>query len=254
MILKKKIIDKLNNPPFFKVLKNNSKDENLKASFFKEATKLGRIRSQNKKNSKIIEITPDLKKIKNLKKRNKKIKKELRYHQTNLGGSIHSDGPQLSTPPKYVIMACQENSLSGGDTVLVNTRKIFNYLAKNKKDFLNTLSSDYLFERRGFNYKNNNVFEKPIFLKKGKLFLFRYLRDYIEKGYLLKKEKISKKKKKSLDYLDKLLSEKKFNKRLKLKKGDYIVFNNHILAHGRTTFRLSSKSNIGRKLFRIWLN
>lgn len=254
MLLKKHIQEKLNKPPFFKVLKNYSKDQDLKESFFKEATKLGKIRIQNNKRSKIIEITPDIKKIKKLKIKRKKIKKELRYHQTNLGGSIHSDGPQLDTPPKYVIMACQENSFSGGDTVLVNTKKIYNHIAKNKKEYLKILCDKFLFERRGFNFSNDNVFGKPIFLKKGKNFLFRYLRDYIEKGYLIKKEKISLQKKKTLDYLDKLLSEKKFYKQLKLNKGDYIIFNNHILAHGRTTFRLSSKLKASRKLFRIWLN
>ena len=41
-------------------------------------------------------------------------KKILRYHQTNLGGSIHSDGPQLDTPPNYVAMACLNQAEKGG--------------------------------------------------------------------------------------------------------------------------------------------
>ena len=55
-----------------------------------------------------MEIKPDINKILKLKNKNKKIKSVLRYHQTNLGGSIHSDGPQLSSPPKFIIMACSQ--------------------------------------------------------------------------------------------------------------------------------------------------
>ena len=85
---------------------------------------LGNILPQNKENKKVLEIKPNLKKISQLKKKKTKIKSVLRYHQTNLGGSIHSDGPQLSSPPKYIIMACEKNSLKGGETILVNTLKI----------------------------------------------------------------------------------------------------------------------------------
>ena len=78
MLIKKHVIEKLNKPPFFKVLKNNSKDQDLKKSFYKEATKLGKIRVQNNKRSKIIEITPDIKKIKKLKLKKKKDKKGIK--------------------------------------------------------------------------------------------------------------------------------------------------------------------------------
>ena len=105
---------------------NISQNQNLKLKndFLSFAKRLGKVRSQNSKNEKIIEIKPNLKKIVALKNKNKNIKSVLRYHQTNLGGSIHSDGPQLENPPKYIIMACEYNSISGGDTILVNTKKI----------------------------------------------------------------------------------------------------------------------------------
>ena len=42
-------------------------------------------------------------------------------------------------------------------------------------------------------------------------------------------------------------------KKIKLNRGELILLNNHILAHGRTTFKLEKKIN-KRKLYRIWIN
>lgn len=257
MLIKKELLNNLDSFPYFKVFSIKKIDPdakfNLKKNFYKFAQKLGKIRSQNFKKNKIIEIKPDLKKIFQLKKKNTKIKSVLRYHQTNLGGSIHSDGPQHIIPPKYIIMACEQNSLSGGDTVLVDAKKIYQHLKIKKPKILKILNKKILFERRGFNFKNNNVFFKPVFDVKKNFFIFRYLRDYIEKGYEIKKKELPKNLKKAFDELDKLLANKKFIKKIKLKRGDLILLNNHILAHGRTTFKIDKKTNT-RKLYRIWIN
>ena len=141
----------------------------------------------------------------------------LRYHQTNLGGSIHSDGPQHTTPPKYIIMACEQNSLSGGDTVLVDAKKIYEYLKNKKPKIFKILKQKILFERRGFKFNNGNVFLQRIFDVKKNNFLFRYLRDYIEKGYELKKKKLPIAFTKAFDKLDSLLTNRKFMKKLSLK-------------------------------------
>ena len=56
---------------------------------------------------------------------------------------------------------------------------------------------------------------------------------------------------KALNYLDKLLSQKRFQKRYKLNEGDLIILNNNILAHGRSGFKLNSGNQ--RSLIRIWV-
>ena len=257
MLNKKALIDNLDNQPYYKVFSIKKIDKNakknLKKNFYNFAKKLGKIRYQNFKKDKVIEIKPDLKKIRKLKKKNTRIKSVLRYHQTNLGGSIHSDGPQHTIPPKYIIMACEQNSLSGGDTVLVDAKKIYEYLKNKKPKIFNILKQKILFERRGFKFNNGNVFLQRIFDVKKNNFLFRYLRDYIEKGYELKKKKLPVAFTKAFDKLDSLLTNRKFMKKIKLKRGDLILLNNHILAHGRTTFKIGKKSNT-RKLYRIWIN
>ena len=80
-------------------------------------------------------------------------------------------------------MACENNSVKGGDTILVDTKKIFKFLKNKKPHFLKILCNKIPFERRGFKFSKSNVFFKSIFLFKNKKFIFRYLRDYIEKGY-----------------------------------------------------------------------
>ena len=251
-----KIIKKLNKHPYYYLIKNFEKEPILlKNKILQFSKKFKKIRKQDNKKNIILEIKPDIKKIKKYKKEKVKINSILRYHQTNLGGSIHSDGPQLNSPPKYVIMACEHNAEKGGDSVLVNTQKIFSYLKKNNQKILKTLKEKFYFERRGFNYKNKNVFRKPIFSSNGKKFIFRYLRDYIQKGFDLKNKKLSVSQLNSINYLDSLLAKKKFSKIIKLGKGDLIILNNHILAHGRTTFQITAKKkNISRKLYRLWLH
>ena len=44
---------------------------------------------------------------------NKK-KKNFEISSNKFGGSIHSDGPQLDTPPNYVAMACLNQAEKGG--------------------------------------------------------------------------------------------------------------------------------------------
>ena len=69
----------------------------------------------------------------------------LRYHQTNLGGSIHSDGPQHTTPPKYIIMACEQNLCR--EEISFIDAKIYEYL-KNKNKNIQNIETKILFERR----------------------------------------------------------------------------------------------------------
>ena len=64
---------------------------------------MGDVLIQNKSGEKFIKVKPNINLIKKI-SHGKKLNK-LRYHQTNTGGSIHSDGPQLKIPPKYVLMA-----------------------------------------------------------------------------------------------------------------------------------------------------
>ena len=228
-------------------------DSNIQKNIVNISKCLGNLVSQNKNGIKLLKIKPK----KNIKTYNDKQKKKiLRYHQTNLGGSIHSDGPQLDTPPNYVAMACLNQAEKGGSSVLTDTRLIFRYLNKKNKEVLNTLKKKFPFEKRGFSKNgklSNKIIFKPIFELKNRTLRFRYLRDYIESGYRSKNYKITKQIKKSFNVLDSLLEKRRFIKKFKLNKGDILILDNRYMAHGRTKFQFDKKGHNSRVLLRTWI-
>ncbi len=221
----------------------------IKSNVINFSKKFGKVLKQDKFGKEFAEITPDIKKIKKKKSKNKDIK--LRYHQTNTGGFIHSDGPQLNNPPKYVLMACNKNATKGGYSILSSIEKILLYLKKKDKKTLSILKKNFLFEKRGFYFKNQpKVHKKPIIESYNKNFRFRYLRDYMHEAYRLKSIKLSKVQIKALNQLDKLLSKKENQYLYKLNGGDVLLLNNYKLAHGRSAFSINKGSN--RSLIRVW--
>jgi alpha-ketoglutarate-dependent taurine dioxygenase len=210
---------------------------------------LGKKINQNYKKKKIIVVTPN---IDLLKKYKKKIDDKLRYHQTNKGGSIHTDGPQINNTPPILLMSCVQNSSRGGDSILVSGEKVFYYIKKNKNKLSKILRNKFYFERRGFKYSNNNIFYKKIFEINKKKFEMRYLREYIDTAYKIKKIQMKNENIKALNYLDRCLNMKKLQTRMRMQTGDVIIINNKAMAHGRSEFTINKKKP--RKLLRIWLN
>ena len=164
-------------------------------------------------------------------------------------GGLFYDGPQLNIPPKYILMGCVNNSKRGGLSIILDGKKIHDKLKKNK-NFKNLLSKEFYFERRGF--KGKKTLLKKIFTIDKKIFIFRYLRDYIDSAYNIVKKKISPKKMDLLNAIDRLMRDKKLHIKYKLMKGDVIILNNYRLAHGRTDFSINQKNN-QRNLLRMWL-
>ena len=241
--LKNKYLDQKDYFLIIEDFENNKIKLQKKIKLFEKFTTLLK---QNEKGVKIVKVSPKKNLILKFKKY---LKKNLRYHQTNLGGSIHSDGPQLITPPKYIIMACVEQATSGGDSIIAYTNKIYRDLKKNNKKILKTLKEKIIFERRGF--KKHSTFLKPIFIDKNNKLSFRYLKDYIDSGFKIKNIKKNKSQITALKKLDQMLAQKKYQKKYRLNGGDIILLNNKILAHGRTKFKISEDSN--RTLLRAWI-
>lgn len=246
--IKKYFLDKSKHYLIIKNIGKNS--EKIKLNTIRFSKFFGELIAQNSKGTKIVSVKPNINKLKKLTKY--KAKNTLRYHQTNIGGSIHSDGPQLNTPPKYIIMSCLNQSNQGGKSIIVNTKKIYNYLKNNKPNILRVLKNKFFFEKRGFHTKKSKVLKKPIFDGNKKNFKFRYLKEYILAGHKLKNVPVSKKKYDSMKIIDKMLSSKRYQEKYKLRMGDMIILNNNILAHGRTGFSINDKKN-PREILRIWI-
>ena len=240
----KKIIIKKN----YKVIKLSGSNEKLSKKIILLSNLLGKSVPQNIKKEKHVVIEPNLKLLKKYKNISSN---KIRYHQTNKGGSIHTDGPQLNKSPNILIMGCIKDATKGGKTILVDSKKLFKKIKNYDQKSAEILKKKFFFERRGFG-ENKNVLSKKIFDINKDKFEFRYLREYINSAYKIKKVKIPKNKKRALDLLDVFLNKKNLQTRLKLNIGDVILINNKTVAHGRTGFTLSK--NKPRKLLRIWVN
>jgi alpha-ketoglutarate-dependent taurine dioxygenase len=227
------------------IIKNFSKSPaQMKKNIVNFSKIFGKLLKQDKYGKLIAEITPSVKKI-------KKKKSNLRYHQTNTGGNIHSDGPQLNNPPKYVLMACKKQAERGGYSILSSIEKILVYLKKYDKKTLSILKKEFFFEKRGFYFKNQSkVLKKPIIQLFKKDLRFRYLRDYMNQAYKINSIVLPKTQSKALDKLDNLLSKKQYQYKFKLEEGDILLINNFKLAHGRSSFSIKNNSN--RSFFRLW--
>ena len=156
--------DFLNKNDYFVIFRNFEKNSNILKSKVKLFSELfGKTLPQNKSGKRLMEVTPKVNLLKKFS--SEKNRQKLRYHQTNFGGSIHSDGPQLESPPNYIIMVCSKEADKGGDSIIVHAKNIYDFLEQKKPKHLNVLKKKFYFERRGFNYSNLNTFRKPIFQK-----------------------------------------------------------------------------------------
>ena len=233
---------------FFIIDLKENNEQKIKDKTIFLSSFLGKTVSQDMKKTKVVEIKPNLKM---LKKNKFSLKRNIRYHQTNTGGSIHTDGPQLLKTPNILIMSCINNAKKGGDTLIVDIRKIFNKIKNNKPKIIRELSKKYYFETRGFNFRKDFL-KKPILTKKKREVSFRYMKEYIVTGYEKAKKNMNISRIEALDYLDKALNSKKNQIKLKMKKGNLIVINNKFTAHGRTNFIIDKRHP--RKFLRVWVN
>jgi len=170
-----------------------------------------------------------------------------RYHNTSDSGSMHTDSPQYSKPPKLLGLMCIESAISGGESRLVDSISVYKKLQEEEINYLNLLNKDFKFDKRG-DYKSGekSYTLAPIFEVGKDKFTFRYLFDYIN---------LEEEDKETLDAISRLnflLDQNKYNFRFRLEIGDILLVNNYRLAHGRDKFQDHTSSK--RLLYRLWVN
>jgi len=194
------------------------------------------------------------KKLVEIKNQGKSLKNAGRYHQTNQGGSYHSDSPQWEKVPDYVGTFCVNPAKKGGTNKLLSAYTIHNKLLYKNEGLLKILYNNFHFDKRGEFKKNESatVFE-PIFeYKDGKL-SFRYLRDYIDGGHKLQNKPLSERQMMVLNIIDESLGDEDLALSYDIKSGDMLFFNNHRVIHGRTSFEDYEEERLKRLLIRVWI-
>ena len=166
--------------------------------------------------------------------RTKRMEDGARYHQTRQGGSLHTDNVNAPDPWEYLVFACLQPALVGGQSILVNGYGVLDYLREHVPAALDVLAEPFWWEYRGIADK---LYRAPIiaFDSQGNPF-FRYLRIYMESAHRKACQPLSDVQMWALDVLDAVLELSELQLRLHLAGGETLITFDSQMLHGRTTF------------------
>lgn len=174
------------------------------------------------------------------------------YSKSNIGGDIHTDGTYIHTvPPFYVGLVCLEQATYGGESILVDGRRIYAELRSKSPDALHFLEREYHFDCDG-QVPSRKTIQRQIIRNTACSLQIQYLRQYIEVGHRRVCVPLEPGAVRSLDILDELLGREEFRCIYKLRRGEMIVLNNHIMLHGRTAFTDGHERRSKRLFIRLW--
>lgn len=176
-----------------------------------------------------------------------------RYADSRHGGSLHTDGAESQPPvPDYFTLYCIRQALWGGALQTVHVQTVLARLRESRH--LSVLRSSFEFDRRGDELPGErSTVSKPILFEDEDGAAITYLRDYIELGHLHRGvPPLTAAQVEALDALDDVLSTPEAVAEDRMRPGEFAVFNNRKLLHGRTTF-VDGESGEGRLLYRTWV-
>lgn len=174
------------------------------------------------------------------------------YSMSDKGASLHTDGSYMyECPPNYVGLICINQAESGGESILVDGRKILQQLKKEYPESMKNLKHDFHFNTDN-QLEGSVTLTKPIISENDSSIIFNYNRIHIESGHNavglpLPNESID-----SMNKLDLLLKRKENQNIFRLSRGEMLVINNHFILHGRYSFKDNENKDSKRLMIRIW--
>ena len=205
---------------------------------------LGKLMRQNSKKEILVDVID----------KGKNLKAGARYHESNAYGNLHTDSPQWKVTPRIVGLLCLKKAKKGGETILVNAKKLVKFSMQSKNIHLKNMLKKYHFDKRGdIGHGEKETTFAPILKINKNQISFRYLRDYIKTGHIKKKILLNKLTIKTLDFIDAYLSNKENQIKIKLINNEMILFHNHYLVHGRSKFEDYKDPKKKRHYLRLWI-
>ncbi|MCU1786608.1 TauD/TfdA family dioxygenase [Pseudomonas sp. 13B_2.1_Bac1] len=193
----------------------------------------------------------------------KSIEDGARYHQTRQGAYVHNDGVSDPLPIDYLILACGQKALLGGESILIDASAVYAELMA-FPDVLEDLKCDFYFENRGMAIEEQ-LFRAPIlsFSKEG-IPLIRYFRVYIESAHLKAGVPLNSGQIQALDFLDTILDQSSVQHRVLLEPGQILISADNKFLHTRTHFidinapseeidDATPLKDLNRYMLRMWL-
>lgn len=177
-----------------------------------------------------------------------------RFSVTNNESSFHTDNSFGSVVADYVGLFCLRTAKSGGVNQVVSVYALNQELEARHPEELRSLAQPYHVDRRGGVLPGEAATVAfPVLAWQGKELLCRYLRYWIEVGQEKVGAPLAGERKKALDVLDALASDKKLQAEFSLKPGDMFFINNRWLLHNRTAFEDFDEPEKRRHYVRLWL-
>lgn len=193
----------------------------------------------------------------------KSIEEGARYHQTRQGAYVHNDGVSDPLPIDYLILACGQKALLGGESILIDASSVYAELMA-FPEILEELKCDFFFENRGMS-DEEQLFKAPIlsFSSEG-VPLIRYFRVYIESAHLKAEVPLTVAQSQALDFLDTVLDQSSVQHRVLLEPGQVLISADNKFLHTRTHFIDMSAPrseindteplrDLNRYMLRMWL-
>lgn len=193
----------------------------------------------------------------------KSIEEGARYHQTRQGAYVHNDGVSDPLPIDYLILACGQKALLGGESILIDASAVYAELME-FPDVLEELKCDFYFENRGMS-EEEQLFRAPIlsFSNEG-IPLIRYFRVYIESAHLKAGVPLTLAQIQALDFLDTVLDQSSVQHRVLLEPGQVLISADNKFLHTRTHFidinapsveidDATPLDDLNRYMLRMWL-
>ncbi|MEA3035255.1 MAG: hypothetical protein QOH04_1014 [Sphingomonadales bacterium] len=189
-----------------------------------------------------------------------------RYHETGVGGSMHTDSPIMEQVADLVGLLCVRSAAKGGESKFVSVARVHNILLRHAEDLLAELYGTFYFDRRippgAVSRENPALLRAPIFTYDPKLgargLRLRWQPEYVwQAPELPGVPPLGERQKLALHLLEGVLEDKAgaITIRLPMQAGDMQLLNNHAVAHGRTAFADSPEAaeSSGREMRRVWL-
>lgn len=195
-----------------------------------------------------------------------------RYHETGIGGSIHTDSPIMAKVADLVGLLCLNAAREGGESKFVSIATVHDIMLRNAPALLAELYRPFCFDRRidpaDVSPDNPSVLRAPIFSFESELGVLglrlRWQPEYVwQAPQLPGVPQLGERQRLALHLLEAVLEDRAeaITIRLAMQRGDMQFLNNHRVAHGRTAFSDDARAGAGaasgatarREMRRVWL-
>ena len=153
-------------------------------------------------------------------------------------------------------MLCVRKAKEGGLSRMVSSIALHNRIAAHRPDLLRVLYEPFPHDRRGEEMPGEKPWcTMPVFWRSITGLITRYIRRFIlgsqrfPDAPRLSTEQLS-----AMDYIDDLIESPEFRFEITLNEGDLLLINNHVILHGRTSFKDWDEPGQRRLLLRLWLS